>query len=153
MRHALSRIQPYSPDQLFDLVGDVQRYPEFVPWITSLRTWNARDEGEGVTSLDAEARVGFSFLTERFSTKVRRDANLKRITVSLISGPFKRLHNQWDFHDHPDGAKVDFLIDFEFKSKMLELLLAANFHHAVNRLIGCFDDRAKALYGPGIPKT
>ena len=147
MRHTVSRILPYTPDQLFALVGDVERYPEFVPWITSMRVWNRLDDGAGLTGVDAEAQVGFSFLKERFSTRVRRDGPQRLITVSLISGPFKRLVNRWKFYDDPAGTKVDFFIDFEFKSKLLTAMLASNFDHAVERLMECFNDRARALYG------
>ncbi len=140
-------MQPYTPEQLFDLVGDVDAYPQFVPWIQTMRTWNKREEAPGVTTLDAEVSVGFSFLKERFSTRVRRDANTQEITVSLLHGPFKRLLNRWRFSAHPSGAQVDFDIDFEFKSRLLDGLLKANFHRAVDRLIGCFDERAVALYG------
>jgi coenzyme Q-binding protein COQ10 len=143
-------VLPYSPEQLFDLVGDVDAYPQFVPWISSMRTWNRR-EAEGVSLVDAEVQVGFSFLRERFSTKVRRDANTHEITVSLLHGPFKRLRNHWRFSPHPTGTQVDFDIDFEFKSRLLETLLKANFHHAVDKLIACFDARAEALYGPKTP--
>ena len=138
---------PYSPEQLFALVGDVDAYPQFVPWILTMRTWNRRESEPGVTLLDAEVAVGFTFLKERFSTRVRRDANARTITVSLLHGPFKRLHNHWSFEAHPTGAQVKFEIDFEFRSKLLETLLKANFHHAVDRLIGCFDARVEALYG------
>lgn len=147
MRHRLTRVLPYTPEQLFELVGDVERYPQFVPWITSLRTWNAQDEGGGVTTLDAEAGVGFSFLRERFSTRVRRDSAARTIDVSLISGPFRRLQNRWRFVPHEKGCCVEFEIDFEFKVGFLDRLLNANFNHAVDKLIRCFDDRAKALYG------
>jgi len=147
LRHRLTRELPYTPDQLFTLVGDVQAYPLFVPWITSMRVWNPREEAEGVDSVDAEASVGFAFLTERFSTRVRRDANSREIAVSLIRGPFRRLDNRWRFSPHPSGTLVEFSIDFEFKSRLLEALLAANLSRAVERLIGCFEDRAKALYG------
>ena len=147
MRHTVSRILPYTPDQLFQLVGDVDYYPDFVPWIRTMRVWNRYDDGAGVTGVDAEAQVGFSFLKERFSTRVRRDANQRMVTVSLISGPFKRLVNHWKFVEHPSGVKVDFDIDFEFKSKLLTVMLANNFDHAVQRLMQCFDDRARALYG------
>ena len=149
MRHTVSRILPYTPDQLFTLVGDVERYPEFVPWITSMRVWNRVDDGAGLTGVDAEAQVGFSFLKERFSTRVRRDAHQRLITVSLISGPFKHLVNRWRFAEYPSGTKVDFDIDFEFKSKLLTAMLTSNFDHAVERLMECFSDRARALYGPG----
>ncbi len=149
MRHAVTRVLPYSPEQLFDLVGDVERYPQFVPWIKTMRTWNRQDIGPGVTQLDAEVAVGFSFLRETFSTRVRRDADAGEITVRLLQGPFKRLLNQWRFSPHPTGVQVDFDIDFEFKSRLLDGLLRANFHHAVDRLIGCFDARAETLYGRG----
>jgi coenzyme Q-binding protein COQ10 len=113
-----------------------------------MRTWNARDLSEGVNALDAEAAVGFSFLKERFATRVRRDALNKQIDVSLLSGPFKRLVNRWRFLDAGKGCtRVEFDIDFQFKSRLLEALLAANFAHAVERLMGCFEARAEALYG------
>jgi coenzyme Q-binding protein COQ10 len=147
LRHHVSKILPYSPDQLFALVGDVKRYPEFVPWLTALRTWNERQIAPGIDGLDAEARVGFSLVRESFSTRVRRDANARQIDVSLISGPFRTLANRWRFLSDPAGARVEFDIDFAFKSKVLQALLAANFEHAVERLIGCFEARAKALYG------
>jgi coenzyme Q-binding protein COQ10 len=146
LRHRLTRELPYTPDQLFALVGDVKAYPEFVPWITSMRVWNPQSLGPGIDSVDAEAGVGFAFLTERFSTRVRRDANSREISVSLIRGPFRRLDNRWRFSAHPSGTLVEFSIDFEFKSRLLEALLAANLSRAVERLIGCFEDRAKALY-------
>lgn len=147
MRHAVVRILPYAPKQLFDLVGDVAAYPQFVPWIQTMRTWNQRQEASGARLVDAEVQVGFSFLKERFSTRVRLEDDTRRITVSLLNGPFRRLLNHWRFEPHPTGTQVVFDIDFEFRSKILDALLAANFHHAVDRLIGCFEDRARALYG------
>lgn len=148
MRHSLTRILPYEPGQLFELVGDVERYPEFVPWVTRLRTWNRRPDGEGATLLDAEAQVGFSVIHESFTTQVRLDEPALAIDVALISGPFRRLSNRWRFKPQPKGTELTFEIDFEFKSRLLHGLLAANFHRAVNRLVGCFEDRARVLYGP-----
>lgn len=147
MQHHVTRVLPYTPDQLFALVGDVARYPDFVPWITSMRTWNQRALSQGLDTLDAEAGVGFSFLRERFATRVRRDADAKQIDVALLSGPFRKLTNRWRFVEDPQGTRIEFDIDFQFKSRLLEGLLKANFHHAVDRLMGCFEDRAKALYG------
>jgi coenzyme Q-binding protein COQ10 len=97
--------------------------------------------------VDAEAGVGFSFLKERFSTRVKRDAVNRQIDVHLLSGPFRKLANRWRFLDDPEGTRIEFDIDFQFKSRLLETLLQANFHHAVERLMGCFEARAKALYG------
>jgi coenzyme Q-binding protein COQ10 len=150
LRHSVLRVLPYTPEQLFDLVGGVDAYPQFVPWIRTMRTWNKREAEAGVSLLDAEVSVGFSFLKERFSTRVRRDANRREITVSLLHGPFKRLLNHWRFEPHEQGAAVHFDIDFVFKSKLLDGLLAANFHHAVDKLIACFEARAEALYGTGV---
>ena len=151
MQHHVSKVLPYTPDQLFALVGDVDAYPDFVPWITSMRTWNARALGKGVEALDAEAGVGFSFLKERFSTRVRRDQAGRQIDVDLLSGPFKRLANRWQFYEDEGGTRVEFDIDFQFKSRLLEALLAANFSHAVDRLMECFEARAKVLYGTAEP--
>jgi coenzyme Q-binding protein COQ10 len=148
MRHHVSKLLPYTPEQLFALVGDVARYPEFVPWVTAMRTWNQRQLSDGVEALDAEAKVGFSFLKERFATRVRRDAHNRQIDTSLLSGPFRKLENRWRFLEAGHGCtRIEFDIDFQFKSRLLEGLLAANFTHAVDRLMGCFEARARALYG------
>jgi coenzyme Q-binding protein COQ10 len=149
LRHQLTRVLHYTPEQLFGLVGDVESYPQFVPWMTSLRTWNKREVAPGVTSLDAEAQVGFAFLKERFATRVTRDANTRHIRIELLYGPFKHLVSNWRFEPCAGGAKLLFDIDFAFKSRLLETLLSANFSTAVNRLIECFEARAKALYGEG----
>ncbi|MDB5449814.1 MAG: hypothetical protein JWQ52_942 [Phenylobacterium sp.] len=147
MRHHVSKLLPYTPEQLFRLVGDVNAYPDFEPWINAMRTWNPRSLSEGVDAVDAEAGVGFSFLKERFSTRVRRDARNRQIDVSLISGPFRKLDNRWRFLDAGHGCtRVEFDIDFAFKSRLLEALLTANFAHAVDKLMTCFEARAKSLY-------
>ncbi len=146
--HHVERILPYTPDEVFRLVGDVKRYPEFVPWITSLIATRPGPTPEGGDRLSAEARVGFSFVNEAFSTRVARDPQARSITVSLIRGPFRRLENQWRFEPHPTGVKVIFDIDFEFRSPLLDGLLRANFERAVDKLIGCFEGRAAALYTP-----
>ncbi len=146
-RHALTKVLPYSPQQLFQLVGDVEAYPQFVPWLTSMRTWNARQVRPGVTSIDAEAGVGFSFLRERFATRVLRDADKLHIQVSLLHGPFRTLRNDWRFEPDPAGTKIHFTIDFAFKSRILDALLHANMDRAVVKLIACFETRAAEIYG------
>jgi coenzyme Q-binding protein COQ10 len=145
-RHVVNRVLPYAPEQLFTRVGDVDAYPQFVPWITAMRTWNGRVDGP-VSTIDAEAQVGFSFLREKFATRVRRDAAALTVDVSLLYGPFKRLSNQWRFKPHELGTTVEFVIDFAFKSRVLDTLLAANLDRAVHTLIGCFEARAAAIYG------
>ncbi len=147
LRHALTRSLPYSPRQLFDLVADVERYPAFVPWVTDMRTWGRRQCEPGVSTFDAEAKVRFAIIRERFCTRVRLDEAAMTIDADLISGPFRRLENRWRFKAAGEGTDLAFGIDFEFGSRLLESLLAANFERAVARLIGCFERRARALYG------
>ena len=147
MRHRLTRRLPYAPEALFELVGDVEAYPQFVPWISELRAWNRRQEGEGVTTLDAEARVRFAVIRERFATRVRLDRPNLAIDVNLLSGPFQRLENRWRFEPAAGGTDLSFDIDFEFRSHLLDRLLAANFELAGSRLVNCFERRAEALYG------
>ena len=146
--HRVTRILPYTPGQLADLVADVRAYPEFVPWVSSMRVWGPREEAPGVGRVDAEAGVGFSFLKERFATRVRRDALNRQIDVTLLSGPFRKLVNRWRFIDAGKGCtRVEFDIDFQFKSRLLEGLLRANFGQAVEKLMACFEARAETLYG------
>jgi coenzyme Q-binding protein COQ10 len=151
--HRLKRVLPYAPDQLFHLVGEVDHYPEFVPWVTGMRTWNRKVDEAGVTCVDAEAQVGFSFLREKFATRVRRDPLHRLVEVSLIRGPFRRLTNRWTFHPHDKGTEVEFFIDFEFKSRILQAVLEANFNRAVDKLIGCFEARARRLYAAHTPSV
>jgi coenzyme Q-binding protein COQ10 len=139
-------VLPYTPEQLFELVGDVEAYPKFVPWITGMRTWNGRIDG-AVSTLDAEAQVGFSFLREKFATRVRRDRGALSIDVSLLYGPFKRLSNGWRFLPEGDATRVEFVIDFAFKSPLLDAMLAANIDKAAGKLIACFEERARQLHG------
>jgi coenzyme Q-binding protein COQ10 len=143
----LTRHLPYAPEELFRLVGDVEAYPKFLPWVSSMRTWNRAAPEEGVRTMDAEAKVGFAFVRERFATRVRLDEIGRRIDVSLLYGPFKRLKNSWWFAPDDGGTRIEFDIDFEFKSRILDALLAANLRHAAERVIACFESRAEALYG------
>lgn len=144
----MERVLPYRPEDLFRLVGDVRAYPEFIPWITGMRVWNEREAGTGVRTLDAEAAVGFSFLRERFSTRVTLDEPALTVSVGLLRGPFRKLENRWEFQAHAAGTRLVFDIDFDFKSRMLDLVLAANFDRAVSKLIACFESRATALFTP-----
>ena len=146
--HRVTRVLPYKPQQLAELVADVRAYPDFVKWVTSMRTWNPREEAPGVSLIDAEASVGFSFLKERFSTWVRHDRNLPRVEVGLLRGPFRNLKNRWDFHPDPAGTRLEFMIDFAFRSPILNAMLQANFDLAVGKLIASFEAEAKRRYGP-----
>jgi coenzyme Q-binding protein COQ10 len=147
LRHSLTRVLPYTPAQLFTLVGDVERYPEFIRWVSALRAWNRRPDGDSATLMDAEAQVKFSIVRERFATRVRLDEAGKAIDVHLLSGPFRKLESRWRFRPHAKGCELSFEIEFEFGSRFLESLLAANFEKAVGKIVGAFEKRARVLYG------
>ncbi len=145
--HRVTRILPYTPAQLADLVADVGSYPRFVKWVTAMRVWNRREEAPGVSVIDAEAAVGFSFLKERFATWVRHDRNAPLVEVGLLRGPFRHLKNRWEFHPDANGTRLEFMIDFAFKSPLLNAALQANFDRAVSLLIGSFEAEAVRRYG------
>ena len=146
--HRVTRYLPYTPAQLAELVADVEAYPHFGKWVTSMRVWNRREEAPGVDLLDAEASVGFSFLKVRFSTWVRHDKHAPLIEVGLLRGPFRHLRNRWEFHEDPRGTRLEFMIDFAFKSPLLNAALQANFDRAVSLLIGSFEAEAARRFGP-----
>ncbi len=133
-------------DDLFELVSDIRRYPEFVKWIKTMRVYNARSEGSG-RYCTGEAKVGFAGLTEVFATDVLADPERRFIETRLVKGPFRRLLNTWKFEELPDGTtRVRFHIDYEFKNRILQALLAANFDRAVNALMNSFLAEAERRY-------
>jgi coenzyme Q-binding protein COQ10 len=146
--HRVTKILPYEPKQLASLVADVKAYPEFVRWVTGMRTWNRREERPGVWVEDAEASVGFSFLKERFSTWVRHDQTAPLVEVGLLRGPFRHLKNRWEFFPDPNGTRIEFMIDFAFRSPLLNGMLQANSDRAVTALMGSFEAEARRRYGP-----
>jgi len=140
-RHAESRFLPYTPDQMFDLVADVERYPEFLPWCVGLRV---RERAENV--ILADLMVGFKMLREKFTSRVTLQRP-SRIDVVYIEGPFRHLENRWTFLPQPGGTMVEFFIDFEFRSRMLRVVMEPLFHEAVRRMVSAFETRAAKLYG------
>ena len=142
-RHTEKRLLPYTPEQLFDLVADVGRYQEFLPWVAATRI-RANSETEMV----ADLVVGFGALKETFSSKVRKERPHK-IAIDYIEGPLKYLHNSWQFRAVPGGSEVDFCVDFAFRSRIFEAIAGQMFDRALRRMIGAFEERAAFLYGPG----
>jgi len=127
---------------MYDLVADIERYPEFLPWCLATRI--RKVEGNLIV---ADMVIGFKIFRERFSTSVRLDEAAMRIDVSYAEGPFKYLTNHWIFEEHPDGCAIDFYVDFEFRSRILQTVVSALFEEAVRRMVGAFQARARALYG------
>lgn len=147
MTHYSCRVTvPYSSEQMQMLVADVRSYPDFIHWIRSL---SVRDETSTTEKWmgRALATVGFKGLTERFTTDVESDHLSRTISVNLVSGPFRRLKNQWRFEDHENGCDIHFNIDFEFSNLILRMLLKANFDRAVRVLIAIFTEEAHRRYG------
>jgi coenzyme Q-binding protein COQ10 len=142
----MERVLPFEAGRLWEMVGDVEKYPDYIPWITTMYVTNTVACAEGVSQLDAEAGVGFKYLSERFQTRVTRDQKQKTIDIVLLRGPFKRLNCTWKFSDDPKGAFVEFNIDFDFKNPFLDGFLKANIGKAVTRLMACFEGRAERLY-------
>ena len=144
-RHSETRNLPYAPEQLFDLVADVKSYAEFLPWVAAVRVRSNSD-----SEMVADLVVGFRAIKETFTSRVSK-RRPHEIVIDYVEGPLKYLHNSWKFE--PDGAggtKVDFCVDFAFKSRIFESLAGQMFDRALRRMIGAFEDRARALYGPGV---
>jgi len=141
-RHSETKHLPYTPEQLFELVADVGRYDEFLPWVVAVRV-RSSSEAETV----ADLVVGFNAFKERFTSRVTKQRPGK-IVVDYIEGPLKYLKNEWRFEpDAGGGTKVHFSVDFAFKSRLFETLAGAMFDRALRRMTGAFEQRAAALYG------
>ncbi|MCK6417442.1 MAG: type II toxin-antitoxin system RatA family toxin [Alphaproteobacteria bacterium] len=140
--HAEKRNLPYTPQQLFDLVADVERYPEFLPWCLACRV--TRRKGNVIF---ADLAIGYRMIREHFGSKVTLKKN-KEITVEYLSGPMKYLSNTWKFIEEKDGScTIDFYVDFEFKNFLLQKLMGLFFNEAVRRMVAAFEARAVQLYG------
>ena len=143
--HAERQVVPYRPDQLFDLVADVGRYPEFLPWCVA-----ARVRTRNATTAVADLTIGFGPFRETFTSRVALDRP-HRVKVAYENGPFRYLNNQWVFAALPDGTEVDFFVDFEFRSRLLQRAIGMVFNEAVRRMVAAFLRRAEQIYGPPVP--
>ena len=140
-KHSETQRMPYSAEQMFDLVADVRRYAEFLPWVTAMRV--RKDAAEETL---ADMIVGFKGLRETFTSRITKDRP-RSLRVDYIEGPLKYLHNDWRFRPDGDNCFVDFSVDFAFRNRMFEMLAGQVFGVALRRMIGAFEDRACALYG------
>jgi coenzyme Q-binding protein COQ10 len=143
--HAEKRSMPYSAKQMYDLVADVAKYPEFLPWCAAARIRNVTTD-QHVEIMDADLVIAFKVFRERFGSRVTMNPDSHEILVEYLDGPFKYLSNNWAFVDTDAGCDVDFFVDFEFKSKVLQSLIGIVFGEAMRRIVGAFEDRAKELY-------
>ncbi len=145
----VTRTLRHTPQQMYDLVADVERYPEFLPLCESLRVLRRQPgDGEGREVLVAEMGVGYMAIRERFTTRVSLDQPQLKIVAEYIDGPFRHLENRWTFRPAANGGcEVDFFITYEFKSRTLGLLMGSMFDRAFRKFTDAFEGRAARIYG------
>ncbi len=137
-----TRQLPYSAEQMFDLVADVDKYPEFLPWVVATRVRHDND-----TEMTADMLVGFKALREKFTSKVEKDRP-HSIRVHYIDGPLRDLDNNWTFRAiGEDSCEIDFSVDFAFKNMMFEALAGQYIDRAFRKMVAAFETRAEDLYG------
>lgn len=139
--HAEKKILRYTPEQMFDLVADVRRYPEFLPWCVGARVLSREEQ-----LLVADLTIGFRMFRETFRSRVGLDRP-GHVHVTYETGPFRYLNNHWRFTPVPQGCEVDFFVDFEFHSRILQMAIGVVFNEAVRLMVRAFERRAMALYG------
>ncbi len=138
--HRESRIVPYPAELMYAVVADVEKYPQFLPWIVALRVLSRREGG-----LTAEMAVGYGALRERYTSDVALDPAEHRIDVVQTKGPFKTLENHWRFTPHDEGCEIAFSILFEFKSRLLHSVAGAKFEKVMLKMADAFEARAKNI--------
>ena len=147
--HAEKREMPYSADEMFALIADIEAYSEFLPWCEAARIRSRRPlpDGEGEI-IEADLVISFRVFRERFGSRVTVRPEKKIIDVEYLDGPFRYLNNHWEFK--PTGETsclVDFFVDFQFKSWTLQKIIGVVFNEAMQRIVRAFERRAEALYG------
>ncbi|MFT5488999.1 MAG: coenzyme Q-binding protein COQ10 [Paracoccaceae bacterium] len=138
--HHETRFLPQTADQIYDLVSDVEDYPNFLPWCVALRVTSHEND-----VIRADMVVGFKMLREKFTSRVTLTPK-ERIDVEYLDGPFRYLENRWLFVEKEGGCEIDFFIDFEFRSRLLQKIMEPLFHEAVRRMVRAFEKRAAERY-------
>ena len=146
--HSETRQLPYTADQMYALVADVQSYPEFLPWCAAarIREKQQRDDHE---VMEADLVISFKVFRERFGSRVTLRPEDMQIDTEYLDGPFRHMESTWKFREREGGCEVDFFVDFEFRNRMLQGVIGVVFNDAMQRIVRAFERRAAALYGPG----
>lgn len=142
-----SRTVGFAPDQMFALVADVEKYPEFLPLCEGLKVRRRTPLDDGREVLLADMTVGYKAIRETFTSRVTLDKANNKILVEYVDGPFSHMENRWVFVGEGSGTTVEFFIDYAFKSRMLGLLMGAMFEAAFKRFSDAFVERAGVVYG------
>ena len=148
--HRENRQLPYRADQIYDLVADVAKYPEFLPWTAAARIRSREplpERGDGAEVMDADLVISFKVFREKFGSRVVLIPTENRIETDYLDGPFKYLHSYWQIESEGDGCRVTFEVDFEFRNAMLQRVIGLVFNEAMRRVVGAFEARARQLYG------
>ena len=143
--HTEKRIMPYTAKQMYDLVADVETYPDFLPWCAATRIRKVTKDSHKII-IEADLIIAFKVFRERFGSRVTLKAEKFSIDVEYLDGPFKYLNNHWIFRDVDGGCEADFFVDFEFKSRVLQALIGVVFNEAMQRIVKAFEMRADDLY-------
>lgn len=144
--HSETRVLPYTAQEMYDLVADVARYPEFLPWTSAARIRSREGKGDH-DELLADLVISFKLFREGFGSRVRLYPDAKRIETAYVDGPFKRMESVWGFRDVAGGAEVSFSTDFEFRNRLLQGEAGVFFQEAMRQVVRAFERRAQALYG------
>ena len=147
-QHSDSRILPYTADQMYALVADIERYPEFLPWNTAARIRSRRPEPDGSELVEADLVISFKVFRERFGSRVTLWPAAGKIDTEYLDGPFRHMKSNWAFRDCPGGCEIDFHVDFEFRNAILQGIIGVVFNDAMHRIVRAFERRAAELYGP-----
>lgn len=139
--HAEHKFLPFTPDQMFDLVADVDHYPDFLPWCLEARVRGHKDD-----VFFADLTIGFKVIRESYTSKITLNREQHSIDVVNKEGPFRRLSNHWKFEPAENGCIIDFYVDFEFRSLLLQKIMGSLFNEATKRMVSAFEKRAIALY-------
>ena len=143
--HDETRVLPYTADQMYALVADVESYPAFLPWTAAARLRSTEDQGDH-TVLLADLVVSFKVFRETFGSRVTLWPGKKQIDTEYIDGPFKHLSSRWTFADAPGGCKIHFHVDFEFRNRLLQGAAGMFFNQAMQTIVRAFEKRAATLY-------
>ncbi len=144
--HSEIRVLPYSARQMYDLVADMARYPEFLPWCAAARIRGRRREGAREV-VDVDLVISFKVFRERFGSRATLDPEACRIESEFLDGPFSYLTSVWEFRDCEGGCEVSYFVDFEFRNAILRGIIGVVFGDAMQRIVRAFERRAGALYG------
>lgn len=146
--HHETRALPYGAQQMYDLVADVARYPEFLPWNSAARIRTRKELPDGREVMEADLIISFKVFREKFGSRVILDADGHKIDTEYLDGPFKHMKSTWAFRPRPEGGcEVEFFVDFEFRNPIFQKLIGVVFTEAMTRIVRAFEARAKQLYG------